>query len=680
VQLSAQIFKAVNDTVDLYPGVPKTVNLLANDTVPFGDSLRITGGNSGSLPLISITNRYLGFLTYLVKPLWGFNGNLTGNYTIYDLTLGKSTSADILFRIHDHSYDSLDINNVKAAITAYGNQFQLFATESSLFRIPKESQTGTIFNLSLWMGGKGDDSLLYLAADKYRQGPGIAQPGSCPDFFAGPVMDSVNYSIYQDTVWSRTWKVTKSEIEYHKTHWNSQGYVAPPNIVNWPGNGNTAYGQAADLAPYHDTNGDGKYNAADGDYPSIMGDEAVFTIYNDDRDIHKESGGKKMRIEIHLMAYAFDMPGDSAFKNTIFLNYKIFNRSPRTYYNTYLGVFGDLDIGYGLDDYICCDVGRSSFIGYNGLAVDGTGQTNAYGAHPPAQSVTILRGPFMDPVGHDRPRFDNEGHQLCNESINGTGFGDSIANNERYGLTNFLVPWNFAYSQYHYSDPLIASEYYHTMQSIWCDSTHLFYGGQGHAGYGGYGPDCRFILPGESDSLNWGPGCQLPDGPVNWTEYTAGIAPYDIRGIGGMGPFTFHPGDVQELDLALVFARDYISQDTVEQSVAKLRQMIDTIRKSYNTGLLPNGNSFFGIDNQPSASFTALKIYPNPANKEITIETSSTPAASQLSIMNLNGQQLITRQITQPKTQLDISSLPSGVYFVRLTNNKTVEVRKFVKE
>ena len=186
--------------------------------------------------------------------------------------------------------------------------------------------------------------------------------------------------------------MTKQEIEYHKTHWNSQGYVAPVNIVNWPGNGNTTYGQAAELAPYYDNNGDGKYNAADGDYPLIMGDEAIYAIYNDDRDVHKDSGGKKMKIEIHLMTYAFDLPDDSAFKNTIFFNYKIFNRSSRTYYNTYLGAWADLDIGYGQDDYIGCDVGRNSFIGFNGSVIDGTGQSDAYGAHPPAQSVTILGG------------------------------------------------------------------------------------------------------------------------------------------------------------------------------------------------------------------------------------------------------------------------------------------------
>ena len=48
--------------------------------------------------------------------------------------------------------------------------------------------------------------------------------------------------------------------------------------------------------------------------------------------------------------------------------------------------------------------------------------------------------------------------------------------------------------------------------------------------------------------------------------------------------------------------------------------------------------------------------------------------------MNLNGQVVLTRQITGPKNQLDVSTLPSGVYFVRLTNEKTVKVGKFVKQ
>jgi hypothetical protein len=681
LRTEAQQFKAVNDTIDLYPGIPKTFNLLANDTIPTDDSIKIIGGIPAG-NLITGTNVYKGFFNYLVIPKWGFNGNVSGGYSIINYTLGKISSANILFRIHDHSYDSLDINNVKAEINASGNEFSSFATLETLFRIPKDGQQGTFYNFDLWIGGKGSDSSLYLAADKFRQGPNNSIPGTRPDFYAGPVMDSVNYSIDQDTLWNRVWKVKKSEVEYHKNHWNEQGYIPPSNILNWPGNGNTTSGQAPELAPYHDNNGDGKYNAADGDYPDIMGDEAIFTIYNDDRDIHKESGGKKLGVEIHAMAYAFNLPDDSAFKNTIFFNYKIFNRSSRSYYNTYLGVYADLDIGYIMDDYIGCDVKKSSFIGYNGLPVDGTGQPFAYGAHPPAQSVTILGGPFMDLVGQDRPKFDNAGHQLCNESINGTGFGDTIANNERYGLTNFMPFYNGDGNgpPLYMSDPSTANDYYHLMHSVWIDSTHLTYGGQGHSGFGSYGPDCRFMFPGKTDSLNWGAGCQAPNGSVNWTMKTASIAPNDIFGIGGMGPFTFHPGDVQQVDVALVFARDYTGQDTTQgPSVTKLDRMIDIVRNSYNTGKLPNGDPFFGIQNQAPLSSNTLKIYPNPTTNEVTIELSPTSSQGTLSLLNINGQEVMKCTV-RIKTQIDISNLPGGVYFVRVTNDKTVLTGKLIKQ
>jgi Secretion system C-terminal sorting domain len=75
-----------------------------------------------------------------------------------------------------------------------------------------------------------------------------------------------------------------------------------------------------------------------------------------------------------------------------------------------------------------------------------------------------------------------------------------------------------------------------------------------------------------------------------------------------------------------------------------------------------------------------ITIYPNPANDKITIEISGKTNESNLAIVNIEGQELITRQITAPKTLIDISNLPSGVYFVRLTNNKTVSTWKFIKQ
>jgi hypothetical protein len=76
----------------------------------------------------------------------------------------------------------------------------------------------------------------------------------------------------------------------------------------------------------------------------------------------------------------------------------------------------------------------------------------------------------------------------------------------------------------------------------------------------------------------------------------------------------------------------------------------------------------------------SISIYPNPATDKITIETSGETQESYLAIVNIEGQQIMTSEITQPKNTIDISKLPSGVYFVRLTGDRTVEVRKFVKQ
>jgi hypothetical protein len=76
----------------------------------------------------------------------------------------------------------------------------------------------------------------------------------------------------------------------------------------------------------------------------------------------------------------------------------------------------------------------------------------------------------------------------------------------------------------------------------------------------------------------------------------------------------------------------------------------------------------------PHASLT---IYPIPASSFITIETDT---EGHLSILNLNGQQLLQHEISEPMTIIDVSTLPPGVHFLKLINNKTVEVGKLIKE
>jgi len=78
----------------------------------------------------------------------------------------------------------------------------------------------------------------------------------------------------------------------------------------------------------------------------------------------------------------------------------------------------------------------------------------------------------------------------------------------------------------------------------------------------------------------------------------------------------------------------------------------------------------------------SLTVYPSPTSATITIELSNTTAIKNtyLTIYNLNGQQLITRRITEPKTDIDISGLQKGVYFVRVHNDQAVMVEKIIKQ
>ncbi|MEI6456039.1 MAG: T9SS type A sorting domain-containing protein [bacterium] len=675
----SQHMKAVNDTINLIPGYPKTVNLLANDTIPQGDSVYITGGTTAGGGVIKATWHQGGYYTYLAENR-GFGNFILGRYKLNNATTHDTSTAQLVFRIFDHSLSTLDVNDVSALFNCSGNHFYAPFAENPgpRFIVPKGSGKSSIFSSAFWIGGLDETNVLHSAFDKYRQGPGVGNAGKSPDFYAGPVMDSLSYSDDQDTTWSYIWNIKRSDIEYHMAHWQDAGYVPILDIRTWPGNGDIELGQASQLAPYHDQNNDGVYDPFAGDYPWIRGDQALFFIFNDDRGPHKESLGNKMKVEIHGMGYAWDIPGDSAFSKTIFLNYKIYNRSSSVYHDTYAGIFTDIDLGFPQDDYLICDVERGSYIGYNGPPKDGNGETYAYGDQPPAQAVTLLAGPLMQPTGADRPKFDNGGDPLCDESVNGTGFGDGIPDNERLGMSTFMFPTYSNSGFPSYLSPSYHNEYYNYMKAIWRDSTQMIYGGNGHEGFGGYGPACRFYFPGESDTLNWGVGCQMPNGPVNWTETTAGNNPHDIAGIGSFGPVTFNPGEFLEIDVAYTWARDYDPNDTT-RSIRKLRNMIDIIRNGFTTNTLPGGGSFLGMSENTSTPDFKIELFPNPASTRVTVafgEMLKTHAEIQLissagkiirSYFASGGSQQVT---------LDLSGCPTGLYLLMVRNEGIIATRK----
>ena len=72
-----------------------------------------------------------------------------------------------------------------------------------------------------------------------------------------------------------------------------------------------------------------------------------------------------------------------------------------------------------------------------------------------------------------------------------------------------------------------------------------------------------------------------------------------------------------------------------------------------------------------------LNLYPNPTSTNINIET---PTQGSISILDINGQKLLQKEITKPNTNVDISILPSGIYLVKIAGTKVLQIVKFVKK
>ena len=85
-----------------------------------------------------------------------------------------------------------------------------------------------------------------------------------------------------------------------------------------------------------------------------------------------------------------------------------------------------------------------------------------------------------------------------------------------------------------------------------------------------------------------------------------------------------------------------------------------------------------GVDEDgPSTGSGAFTVYPNPTNGVLFVETrhgTSLPVANEYRITNLMGQTLMTGQITADNQQINVSSLPQGMYFITFAG----ETRKFV--
>lgn len=422
-------------------------------------------------------------------------------------------------------------------------------------------------------------------------------------------------------------------------------------IKNWPAHGDAAKGEDHFLAPFYDrdnsntpgimTGRNGVYNPMEeGDFPwyndllknddpnkiicgkdrrvSLYGDATLWWVFNDKGNIHTETSGDPIGMEIRAQAFSFATTDE--INRMTFFNYELINRGTQTLYNTYFSQFLDPDVGNYNDDYIGCDVSRGLGFAYN---ADPDDEDNAgkfgYGENPPAIGVDFFEGPYMDPDTSDNKLYnlasvDNPDGTISSEypyihyssdpvgkAIDsngivyggiGLGYSDNIIDNERYGMRRFSY-FTGQGASFPYTDPSQASQYYLFMQGKWANGDDMRW--DGVAGKTSNGPVCSYMFPGDSDPLYWSVGGSgnLPSvNATNWTELTGSNDKGDRRFVQSAGPFTLKPGAFNNITVGIVYGRGtdgdpYSSVLAMKRADTKAQALFDACFKIMNPPMAP---------------------------------------------------------------------------------------------
>ncbi|MDG1736202.1 MAG: T9SS C-terminal target domain-containing protein, partial [Crocinitomicaceae bacterium] len=540
---------------------------------------------------------------------------------------------------------TLEFNDVAALIEQGGSMFQNRQDGTAAYEVPKGSGLNAIYAGALWMGGTDVNGQLKLAALRYRSGndfwpgPLTVTPGTGNYNPLNPVGDDAvrdfgeaNIDPDQCQAYDKIYTIRKAEVIRFNVWWAcNSGEVTegcdditePTNdelqrIYGWPAHGDVSRGQDYFLAPFYDRDEDGNYNPDAGDHPwyddilgrddiecgvdrriSLFGDETHWWVFNDKGNIHTETNGDPIGMEIRAQAFAF-ATNDEVNRMT-FYNYELINRGTQTLYNTYFSQYLDADIGNYTDDYVGCDVSRGLGYALNGDLIDqADGGKPGYGENPPAIGCDFFEGPYQDADELDNPGpyFDEEAgvnvipsvtDALANNGIVykgvGIGYSDGIIDNERFGMRRFT--YYTSTSAPPYSDPVNAAEYYNFMQGNWSNGSDMFYGGLGYAGSTGASTVLSdYMFPGNSDPLHWATGgvdmsSAFPDG---WFESTNNNPPADRRFVQSAGPFTLRPGAINNITVGMVFGRStdgdlYASVEAMKQADTKAQALFDACFK-----------------------------------------------------------------------------------------------------
>ncbi len=408
----------------------------------------------------------------------------------------------------------LNINNIRARLMNGGDMWWDL-TDAAKYEVPKvqvgsnDPRVSSLFAGAVWIGGIDQGGQLKVAGATYRQ--------TGNDYYPGPL--DANGEIDQTTCtdFDQMWQVLGAEIDAQRQLFVNQplGFQASPsdiapNILNWPANNNpnNQLVGARDLAPFYDYDGNQEYDATMGDFPVInasfqnYADQMIWWVYNDKGNIHTESGGQAIGMEIQTLAFAYHTTDEV--DNMTFYKYVLLNKATTTLDSVYMGQWADPDLGCYTDDYIGCDTTRGLGIIYNADAMDEACPVG-YLDQPPLLGIDYFKGPLDE---------------------------DSV----ELGMSSFLYYDNDFSVR---GNPENAAHFYGYLSGSWKDGTPYTEGGNA---YGGSVPT-KYVFP------------DVPNNPTGWSECAENNVAADRRFVQASGAFKLAPGASNEIIVGVVWVR-----------------------------------------------------------------------------------------------------------------------------
>ena len=154
-------------------------------------------------------------------------------------------------------------------------------------------------------------------------------------------------------------------------------------------------------------------------------------------------------------------------------------------------------------------------------------------------------------------------------------------------------------------------------------------------------------------------------------QITATVDPAEGGTATGSG--TYNYGD--EVTITVETNEDWAFQNWTENGVVVAEEKTFTFIATANRNFVAHLMYTEGVGEQ---SGNKTLIYPNPVNNKLTIEAEQ--ALGTVEIYNLMGALVYSQKDCANKVEINTSDLTTGIYFIRMTNDKTSEARRFVKE